>query len=249
MSATLPDQGTMNGTVLALHGIDAFYGRIQALRSIDLEVREGEIVALIGGNGAGKTTTLRTISGLVRAAHGSVHLRDREITNAPPDEIVRAGVVQVPEGRRIFGRMTVLENLELGAYARRDAGAIRQDFDGVLELFPRLAERRAQKGATLSGGEQQMLAIARALMAQPKLLLLDEPSLGLSPILVETIFSVIEGIARRGVPILLIEQNARKALEIATRGYVLETGSIVKQGAAAALLADDDVRKAYLGEY
>ena len=238
----------MSTTVLAMHGIDAFYGRIQALRSIDLEVREGEIVALIGGNGAGKTTTLRTISGLVPAAHGSVSLRDREITNAPADEIVRAGVVQVPEGRRIFGRMTVLENLELGAYARRDGGAIRQDFDSVFELFPKLAERRTQKGATLSGGEQQMLAIGRALMAQPKLLLLDEPSLGLSPILVETIFSVVAGIARRGVPILLIEQNARKALEIATRGYVLETGSIVKEGAAAALLADDGVRKAYLGE-
>ena len=248
MSATVLGQGSMSTTVLALHGIDAFYGRIQALRSIDLEVREGEIVALIGGNGAGKTTTLRTISGLVRAAHGSVSLRDREITNAPADEIVRAGVVQVPEGRRIFGRMTVLENLELGAYARRDGGAIRQDFDSVFELFPKLAERRTQKGATLSGGEQQMLAIGRALMAQPKLLLLDEPSLGLSPILVETIFSVVAGIARRGVPILLIEQNARKALEIATRGYVLETGSIVKEGAAAALLADDGVRKAYLGE-
>src|SRR6516165_3521294 len=241
MSATVLGQGSVTTTVLAMHGIDAFYGRIQALRSIDLEVREGEIVALIGGNGAGKTTTLRTISGLVRAAHGSVSLRDREITNAPADEIVRAGVVQVPEGRRIFGRMTVLENLELGAYARRDGGAIRQDFDSVFELFPKLAERRTQKGATLSGGEQQMLAIGRALMAQPKLLLLDEPSLGLSPILVETIFSVVAGIARRGVPILLIEQNARKALEIATRGYVLETGSIVKEGAAAALLADDGV--------
>jgi len=238
----------MSAAVLALRGVDAFYGRIQALRGIDIEVREGEIVALIGGNGAGKTTTLRTISGLVRAAHGSVHLRDREITNAPPADIVRAGVVQVPEGRRIFGRMTVLENLELGAYARPDGAAVRQDFDGVFELFPKLAERRAQKGATLSGGEQQMLAIGRALMAQPKLLLLDEPSLGLSPILVETIFDVIAGIARRGVPILLIEQNARKALEIATRGYVLETGSIVKEGTASALLADDGVRKAYLGE-
>ena len=238
----------MSATVLALDSIDAYYGRIQALRGVRLEVREGEVVALIGGNGAGKTTTLRTISGLVRAAHGSVRLREREITNSPPDSIVRAGVVQVPEGRRIFGRMTVLENLELGAYSRSDAASIREDFDGVFELFPRLAERRAQKGATLSGGEQQMLAIGRALMARPKLLLLDEPSLGLSPILVETIFSVIADIARRGVPILLIEQNARKALEIATRGYVLETGSIVKEGAAASLLADDGVRKAYLGE-
>ena len=238
----------MSGPVLALQGVEAFYGRIQALRGVSLEVREGEIVALIGGNGAGKTTTLRAISGLVRAASGSIRFHDREITTTIPDEIVRMGVVHVPEGRHIFPRMTVLENLELGAYARTDAGPIRHDLDGVFSLFPRLAERRSQKGGTLSGGEQQMLAIARALMAKPKVLLLDEPSLGLSPILVETIFAVIADINRRGVPILLIEQNALKALHVATRGYVLETGSIVKEGPASALLADDDVRKAYLGE-
>jgi branched-chain amino acid transport system ATP-binding protein len=234
--------------VLALSDVEAYYGRIQALRGVSLEVRAGEIVALIGGNGAGKTTTLRTISGLVRAARGHVRLGDREITATIPDEIVRLGVVQVPEGRRIFPRMSVLENLELGAYARSDVAEIRSDLDDVFTLFPRLAERRAQKAGTLSGGEQQMLAIGRALMARPKVLLLDEPSLGLSPILVETIFGVIVDINKRGVPILLIEQNARKALQVATRGYVLETGSIVKEGAASALLADDDVRKAYLGE-
>jgi branched-chain amino acid transport system ATP-binding protein len=234
--------------VLALSDVEAYYGRIQALRGVSLEVRAGEIVALIGGNGAGKTTTLRTISGLVRAARGHVRLGDREITATIPDEIVRLGVVQVPEGRRIFPRMSVLENLELGAYARSDVAEIRSDLDDVFTLFPRLAERRAQKAGTLSGGEQQMLAIGRALMTRPKVLLLDEPSLGLSPILVETIFGVIVDINKRGVPILLIEQNARKALQVATRGYVLETGSIVKEGAASALLADDDVRKAYLGE-
>jgi branched-chain amino acid transport system ATP-binding protein len=234
--------------VLSLDGIETFYGRIQALRGVSLEVRAGEIVALIGGNGAGKTTTLRTISGLVRPARGHVRLGERDITATIPDEIVRLGVVQVPEGRRIFPRMTVLENLQLGAYARSDQPAIRSDMDEVFALFPRLAERQAQKGGTLSGGEQQMLAIGRAMMARPKILLLDEPSLGLSPILVETIFTVIADINKRGVPILLIEQNARKALQIANRGYVLETGSIVKEGAASALLADDDVRKAYLGE-
>jgi branched-chain amino acid transport system ATP-binding protein len=234
--------------VLALDGVDAFYGRIQALRGVSLDVRAGEIVALIGGNGAGKTTTLRTISGLVRAARGRVSFDGGDITHSIPDHIVRKGVVHVPEGRHIFPRMTVLENLELGAYARSDQRAVRADMDDVFALFPRLAERRAQKGGTLSGGEQQMLAIGRALMARPKVLLLDEPSLGLSPILVETIFAVIADINQRGVPILLIEQNARKALQVAARGYVIETGTIVKSGDASALLADDDVRKAYLGE-
>jgi branched-chain amino acid transport system ATP-binding protein len=234
--------------VLSLTGIETFYGRIQALRGVSLEVREGEIVALIGANGAGKTTTLRTISGLIRAAHGRITFAGTDITHTLPDEIVRMGVVQAPEGRRIFQRMTVLENLELGAYARGDGRSVRADMDDVFTLFPRLAERRSQKGGTLSGGEQQMLAIGRALMAQPKVLLLDEPSLGLSPILVETIFQVIADINKRGVPILLIEQNARKALQVATRGYVIETGCIVKEGSADALLADDGVRKAYLGE-
>jgi branched-chain amino acid transport system ATP-binding protein len=234
--------------VLALDGVEAFYGRVHALRGVSLTVGEGEIVALIGGNGAGKSTTLRTISGLVRAHKGSVTLRDRAITHTLPDHIVRLGVIQVPEGRHVFPRMSVLENLELGAYARNDKAGIRESFDHVYSLFPRLAERRSQRAGTLSGGEQQMLAIGRALMAAPKVLLLDEPSLGLSPILVDTIFSVIADINKRGVPILLIEQNARKALQTASRGYVLETGSIVKEGSAADLLADDDVRKAYLGE-
>jgi branched-chain amino acid transport system ATP-binding protein len=234
--------------VLALSGVEAFYGRIPALRGVSLTVGEGEVVALIGGNGAGKTTTLRAISGLVRAAKGSIRLRDRVITHVSPDQIVRMGVVQVPEGRRIFPRMTVLENLELGAFVRTDKAGVRKDLGDVFALFPRLAERRAQKAGTLSGGEQQMLAIGRAMMAKPKVLLLDEPSLGLSPILVDTIFSVIVDINKGGVPILLIEQNARKALQVASRGYVMETGTIVKEGTASALLADDDVRKAYLGE-
>ena len=237
----------MSAAVLSLSVVDAFYGRIQALRGLSLEVGEGEIVALIGANGAGKTTTLRSISGLIRPARGAISLFGESIVGMAPDAIVRKGVVQSPEGRRIFPRLTVAENLRLGAYARADGG-IAADLDAVLALFPRLAERLKQKGGTLSGGEQQMLAIARALMARPKVLLLDEPSLGLSPILVDTIFSVIADVNRRGVPILLIEQNARKALQVATRGYVMETGSIVKSGLASALLADDDVRKAYLGE-
>jgi branched-chain amino acid transport system ATP-binding protein len=238
----------MSEPVLSVKGIETYYGRIQALRGVTIEVGEGEIVALIGGNGAGKTTTLRTISGLLRPARGSITFRGADITAVSPDAIVRMGVVQSPEGRRIFPRMTVKENLELGAYARDDAAGIRQDLEDVLTLFPRLRERLSQKGGTLSGGEQQMLAIARALMSKPKVLLLDEPSMGLSPIFVDTIFTVIKDINKRGVPILLIEQNARKALQVANRGYVLETGAIVKQGSAQMLLSDDDVRKAYLGE-
>jgi len=233
--------------VLSLTGLHTFYGRIPALRALSLEVRAGEIVALIGANGAGKTTTLRTISGLIRPARGSITCYGANLVGLSPDAIVRKGVVHSPEGRRIFPRLTVLENLRLGAYARVDKDTS-ADFEMVLALFPRLKERLTQKGGTLSGGEQQMLAIGRALMAKPRILLLDEPSLGLSPILVDTIFAVIHDVNRRGVPILLIEQNARKALQVAHRGYVLETGSIVKSGAAQALLADDDVRKAYLGE-
>jgi len=233
--------------VLSLAGLHTFYGRIPALRALSLEVRAGEIVALIGANGAGKTTTLRTISGLIRPARGSITCYGANLVGLSPDAIVRKGVVHSPEGRRIFPRLTVLENLRLGAYARVDKDTS-ADFEMVLALFPRLKERLMQKGGTLSGGEQQMLAIGRALMAKPRILLLDEPSLGLSPILVDTIFAVIHDVNRRGVPILLIEQNARKALQVAHRGYVLETGTIVKSGAAQALLADDDVRKAYLGE-
>ena len=238
----------MSEAVLSVRGIETYYGRIQALHGVTIEVDEGEIVALIGGNGAGKTTTLRTISGLIRPTRGSVTFRGQDLTAITPDAVVRLGVIHSPEGRRIFPRMTVAENLQLGAYARDDAAEIRRDLDDVLTLFPRLKERLTQRGGTLSGGEQQMLAIARALMSRPKVLLLDEPSMGLSPIFVDTIFSVIQDINKRGVPILLIEQNARKALQVATRGYVLETGNIVKQGSAADLLSDDDVRKAYLGE-
>lgn len=238
----------MSEPVLSVRDVETYYGRIQALHGVTIEVDEGEIVALIGGNGAGKTTTLRTISGLLRPARGTITFRGNDLTAITPDAIVRLGVVQSPEGRRIFPRMSVQENLELGAYARSDSTQIRQDLEDVLTQFPRLRERLAQKGGTLSGGEQQMLAIARALMSKPKVLLLDEPSMGLSPIFVDTIFSVIQNINKRGVPILLIEQNARKALQVAARGYVLETGSIVKQGTAQALLSDDDVRKAYLGE-
>ncbi|HLW36912.1 MAG TPA: ABC transporter ATP-binding protein [Candidatus Eremiobacteraceae bacterium] len=237
----------MSEPVLSLAGLHTFYGRIPALRALSLEVRAGEIVALIGANGAGKTTTLRTISGLIRPARGSITCYGANLVGLSPDAIVRKGVVHSPEGRRIFPRLTVLENLRLGAYARVDKDTS-ADFEMVLALFPRLKERLMQKGGTLSGGEQQMLAIGRALMAKPRILLLDEPSLGLSPILVDTIFAVIHDVNRRGVPILLIEQNARKALQVAHRGYVLETGTIVKSGAAQALLADDDVRKAYLGE-
>ena len=238
----------MSDAVLSIKGIETYYGRIQALHGVTIEVGEGEIVALIGGNGAGKTTTLRTISGLLRPARGTITFRGNDLTAITPDAIVRLGVIHSPEGRRIFPRMTVAENLQLGAYARDDVAQVRADMEDVLSLFPRLRERLSQKGGTLSGGEQQMLAIARALMSKPKVLLLDEPSMGLSPIFVDTIFSVISGINKRGVPILLIEQNARKALQVAARGYVLETGNIVKQGSAAALLSDDDVRKAYLGE-
>jgi len=238
----------VSAAVLRLRGVQTFYGRSQALRGVDLDVGEREIVALIGANGAGKTTTLRTISGLLKPARGSISFLGREIQGMAPDSIVRLGLVHSPEGRRIFPRMSVLENLQLGAYGRSDASGIREDLAGVLELFPRLRERLAQKGGTLSGGEQQMLAMGRAMMAKPKVLLLDEPSMGLSPIFVDTIFSVIGDINKRGVPILLIEQNARKALQIASRGYVLETGSIVREGAARDLLADDRVRKAYLGE-
>jgi branched-chain amino acid transport system ATP-binding protein len=238
----------MSEPLLSLSGVETFYGRIQALRGVTIDVHDGEVVALIGANGAGKTTTLRTISGLLKPVRGTVTFAGRDLAPFGADAIARMGVVQSPEGRRIFPRMSVRENLELGAFARNDKTAIRRDLAEVLQLFPRLNERMAQRGGTLSGGEQQMLAIARALMSAPKILLLDEPSMGLSPIFVDTIFSVIRDINKRGVTILLIEQNARKALQVASRGYVLETGAIVKSGSAEALLNDDDVRKAYLGE-
>jgi branched-chain amino acid transport system ATP-binding protein len=234
--------------VLELTDVHAYYGNIRALRGLSLRVERGEIVTLIGANGAGKTTTLRTILGTVRARRGSVSFDGRRLDGLATDRIVRLGIAQSPEGRRIFPRMSVLENLELGAFARVDRDGIAADLERVFGLFPRLRERTAQKGGTLSGGEQQMLAIGRALMARPALLLLDEPSMGLSPILVETIFRIVQDINRQGTTILLVEQNARMALQAAHRGYVIQTGRIVLQDAAAELLRSDIVRKTYLGE-
>jgi branched-chain amino acid transport system ATP-binding protein len=234
--------------VLELTDVHTYYGSIRALRGISLSVAPGEIVTLIGGNGAGKTTTLRTILGTVRPRRGRVSFNGQAIDGLATDRIVRLGIAQSPEGRRIFPRMTVLENLELGAFARKDRAAIAPDLERVYTLFPRLSERAGQQGGTLSGGEQQMLAIGRALMARPSLLLLDEPSMGLSPILVDTIFQIVRDINRQGTTILLVEQNARMALRVAHRGYVIQTGRIVLQAAAAELLRSDLVRKTYLGE-
>jgi branched-chain amino acid transport system ATP-binding protein len=233
--------------LLEVENLVARYGRITALEGISLAVEEGEIVTLIGANGAGKTTTLRAISGLVRAASGAIRFDGREITKLAPSAIVRAGIGHSPEGRRVFPRMTVRENLELGAYTRRSRAEIAGDMERVLEIFPRLKERYEQKAGTMSGGEQQMLAMARAMMSRPRLLLLDEPSLGLSPLLVQTIFTVIRDINAQGTTILLIEQNARQALAVATRGYVLEVGRVAHSGAAADLAASESVRAAYLG--
>ena len=233
--------------VLELEGVNAFYGRIQALRGVTLHVDAGEIVALIGSNGAGKTTTLRTISGLMHPPSGTIRLEGTDISRTPPHEIVRLGVCHAPEGRRVFARMNVLDNLYMGAYARDDRAGIAKDLARVYALFPRLEERATQLAGTLSGGEQQMLAIGRALMARPTVLMLDEPSLGLAPILGELIFRILTEINATGVPILLVEQNAHKALEIAHRGYVLETGTIVTEGTGAELLRSPEVQRAYLG--
>ena len=234
--------------LLELDDVHAYYGNIRALKGVSLSVARGEIVTLIGSNGAGKTTTLRTVLGTVRALRGTVSFAGRRIDRVPTHRIARLGIAQSPEGRRIFAPMTVLENLELGAFSRADREAIPRDLEYVLTLFPRLRDRLQQKGGTLSGGEQQMLAMGRALMARPDMLLLDEPSMGLSPILVETIFEIIRSINQLGTTILLVEQNARMALRVANRGYVIQTGRIVLQDAAAALLHSDVVRKAYLGE-
>jgi len=234
--------------VLELADVHTYYGSIRALRGLSLSVERGEIVTLIGANGAGKTTTLRTILGLVRPRNGTVSFNGARLDALSTDRIVRLGIAQSPEGRHIFPRMSVLENLELGAFVRSDRDGIAPDLERVFALFPRLRERVSQKGGTLSGGEQQMLAISRALMARPGLLLLDEPSMGLSPILVETIFRIIQDINRQGTTILLVEQNARMALRVAHRGYVIQTGRIVLHDAAAALLRSDLVRKTYLGE-
>ena len=233
--------------LLELEGVDAYYGRVQALRGVSLKVDQGEVVALIGSNGAGKTTTLRTISGLMHPAQGRISFGERDITQTAASDVVGLGICQSPEGRRLFPRMTVVDNLMMGAYTRKDRAGIRDDVARVYDLFPRLKERTSQLAGTLSGGEQQMLAIGRAMMAKPKVLMLDEPSLGLAPILVETIFQIIREINSQGVPILLVEQNALKALEAAHRGYVLETGSIVQEGPGKELLASPDVQRAYLG--
>jgi len=233
--------------VLRVESLDVAYGEIQALRGVALQVGRGEIVTILGNNGAGKTTTLKTISGLLDPTAGMITLEDEPLVGVPAHVIVARGVAHVPEGRRIFNRLTVRENLTMGAYLRNDAG-IADDLDRVFALFPRLAERVTQVAGTLSGGEQQMLAIGRALMANPRLLLLDEPSMGLAPVLVEQIFDTILDINRQGMTILLVEQNAAMALSIAHRGYVLETGSIALEGTAAQLSDNADVRRAYLGE-
>jgi branched-chain amino acid transport system ATP-binding protein len=234
--------------MLEIDGIEAYYGRVRALADVTLAVDTGEVVALIGSNGAGKTTTLRTISGLLHPATGTIRFAGQDITDVPAARRVGMGICQVPEGRRLFPRMTVQDNLTLGSYTRRDGAArVQRDRERVFELFPRLKERQSQIAGTLSGGEQQMLAIGRALMSQPKVLMMDEPSLGLAPILVETIFEIIAEINQQGIPILLVEQNAHKALEVAHRAYVLETGSIVKSGPGKELLQSEDVVKAYLG--
>jgi len=233
--------------LLELKGVDAFYGRVQALHGVTMHVDKGEIVALIGSNGAGKTTTLRTISGLMHPARGQVIFDGQDISGTTASKVVEMGICQSPEGRRLFPRMSVEDNLLMGAYTRRDRANIDKDMKHVFELFPRVQERRSQIAGTLSGGEQQMLAMGRALMARPKVLMLDEPSLGLAPILVDTIFAVIKEINSEGTPVLLVEQNASKALAAAHRAYVLETGVVAKEGTGKELLESEDVQKAYLG--
>jgi branched-chain amino acid transport system ATP-binding protein len=233
--------------MLKVNEIDVYYGNIQALKGISLEVNQGEIVTLIGANGAGKSTLLKTLSGLLKPKSGTIQYMDESIAGKKTQMIVKVGISQVPEGRRVFANMTVEENLELGAFLRKDSAQIKQDFERVFGLFPRLLERRKQLSGTLSGGEQQMLAMGRAIMARPKLLLLDEPSMGLAPIMVKTIFQIIEEINRAGTTVLLVEQNANMALSIANRAYVIETGRVVVSGSAAELQASAEIKKAYLG--
>ena len=233
--------------ILEVEDVHNYYGSIHALKGISLEVREGEVVTLIGANGAGKSTTLRAINGLNHPRRGTIRFQGQDITNTPAHEVVKRGISQSPEGRRLFPRMSVLENLQMGAFQRSDRAATREDLDRVFGLFPRLAERKNQKAGTMSGGEQQMCAIGRALMARPKLLLLDEPSMGLAPIFVEKIFEIVKEINEQGTPILLVEQNALAALDAAHRGYVMETGRISLTDEAKALARNEDVRRAYLG--
>ena len=244
-----PKREPRDELILEVEDIQTFYGSIQALKGISIDVREGEIVTLIGANGAGKSTTLRSINGLNHPSRGRISFQGRDITNAPPHTIVKMGISQSPEGRRLFPRMSVLENLQMGAFQRSRADRhIQEDLDRVYSLFPRLAERKNQNAGTLSGGEQQMCAIGRALMARPKLLMLDEPSMGLAPIFVEKIFEIVKEINDQGTPILLVEQNALMALDVANRGYVLETGRIALADDAKALRQNEQVRKTYLGE-
>jgi branched-chain amino acid transport system ATP-binding protein len=234
--------------LLEVKNVETFYGSIQALKGISLDVYEGEIVTLIGANGAGKSTTLRSINGLNHPRRGTISFGGRDITQLPPHDVVKLGIAQSPEGRKLFPRMTVTENLEMGAFQRKDKSAFKEDMDRVFELFPRLAERRSQKAGTMSGGEQQMCAIGRALMARPTLLMLDEPSMGLAPIFVERIFETIVEVNKQGTSILLVEQNALMALDVANRGYVLETGHVALADDAKALAQNPEVRKTYLGE-
>ncbi len=234
--------------MLEVNDIHTYYGNIHALKGLTISVEKGEIVTLIGANGAGKSTTLNTISGLLAPRQGEIHLQGEKLNELPPHAVVARGISQSPEGRKIFARLSVMENLEMGAFARKDKQAIKNDFERVFELFPRLKERIKQVGGTLSGGEQQMLAMGRAMMARPKVLLLDEPSMGLAPILVEEIFKIIEDINEQGTTILLVEQNANMALQIARRGYVLETGTIALEGSAQELREDPRVKAIYLGE-
>ena len=243
----MAEAATAKKPMLDIKDIDVYYGAIHAIQGISLHVNEGEIVTLIGANGAGKSTTLRTISGLLAPKNGDIEFAGESIAGHKAHEIVKLGISQVPEGRRIFTEMTVLENLELGAFIRKDKDGIAADMKHVFELFPRLEERKSQEAGTLSGGEQQMLAMGRALMAKPRLLLLDEPSMGLAPLLIKEIFSIIENINKEGTTVLLVEQNANMALSIANRAYVLETGRITLSGDAKELAASEDVRKAYLG--
>ncbi len=233
--------------LLELDDVHTFYGTIEAIKGISLKVNEGEVVSLIGANGAGKSTTLRSIQGINQPKRGRILFNGRNIVGVPSHEIVKLGISQSPEGRRLFARMSVLENLEMGAYQRSDKAGIQEDIERVFGLFPRLAERRMQKAGTLSGGEQQMCAMGRALMARPKLLLLDEPSMGLAPVLVERIFDIVKEINQQGTTILLVEQNALMALDVASRGYVLETGRVTLTDDAASLRTNEQVRKAYLG--
>ena len=247
MSTTAPTGHSLERNVLELNDVHVYYGSIHALKGVSLKVGSSEIVTLIGANGAGKSTTLRAINGLNRPRQGTIRFNDADITTASPHAIVKGGIAQSPEGRRLFPRMTVVENLEMGAFQRTDRANFGGDMERVFELFPRLYERRTQKAGTMSGGEQQMCAIGRALMARPKLLLLDEPSMGLAPIFVEKIFEIVLEINSQGTPVLLVEQNALMALDVASRGYVMETGRITLDGPAAELKTNAAVQKAYLG--